>query len=193
MDFLLQLWLPIAVSAAAVFVMSSIIWMASPLHKHDYKDPGDKEETILSMVRGGGFEPGVYFVPWCKGKKDPAAAEKMKAGPWVLMIVMSQPSFGKSLGMWFFNSLLISLFAGYIGSVTLSHGLGFSEVFQVLGTAALLGYAGYAIPMSTWHGLPWRQLPGRLVDGVIYAAITGAVFAWLWPKAAGPVIEGLGV
>ena len=50
-----------------------------PLHKHDYKNPGDKEGPLTDL-RAKSFEPGVYMVPWCHGKeKDPATADKMKA------------------------------------------------------------------------------------------------------------------
>ena len=70
---LVVLWMPILLSAVIVFVASSIIWMATPLHKHDYKNPGDKEDSIISMLKSAAFEPGVYSVPWCHGKeKDPA-------------------------------------------------------------------------------------------------------------------------
>ncbi|CAG1007886.1 hypothetical protein PHYC_03491 [Phycisphaerales bacterium] len=196
MDFLTALWLPIVVSAVIVFVASAITWMASPLHKHDYKDPGDKEETILGMLRAGGFAPGVYFVPWCKGAKDKNAetAAKMKQGPWAMLTVMGEPpNFGRSLAMWFVNLLLISLFVAYVAhNAGLPNGANYLTIFRVAGAAAFLGYAGYAIPLSTWHALPWSQLPGRLIDGAIYSVLTAGTFGWLWPDAAAkiPAIGG---
>lgn len=185
---LLDLWKPILLSAVVLFIASSILWMATPLHKHDYKDPGDKEGPILSMLRSAGMRPGVYYVPWCQGQnpKDPAVAEKLKAGPWAMLKVQSgPPHMGKMLGLWMLHLLIVGLFVGYLAShAGLTPGAKYLSVFRVTGTAALLAHAGYALPMSIWHGNPWSQLPGRLLDGVIYALLTAGVFGWLWPAAS---------
>lgn len=191
---LLSLWLPILLTVVAVFVASSIIWMASPLHKHDYKSPGDKEGPIMDLVRNHAFEPGVYYVPWCgshdgsKKKPTPEMMEKMKAGPWAMLTVMpGAPNMGKLLGAWALHIFIVTLLVAYIASISRMAGAGFMPVFQVATTAALLAHAGYALPMSIWHAQPWSQLPGRLVDGVIYAVITGSIFAGLWPAASATV------
>src|SRR5262245_41049002 len=116
---LFSLWLPILVAAVGCFVASSIIWMASPLHKHDYKDPGDKEGPLMDLLRTRGFGPGVYMVPWCGGqnKPSPEVLEKMKAGPWAMLTVMpGQPNMGKMLGLWMLNLLVVSALVGYIAS-----------------------------------------------------------------------------
>jgi hypothetical protein len=189
-----DLWMPIVISAVIVFIASAVIWMASPLHRHDFKDPGDKEETILGMLRSGNFAPGVYYVPWCKGGKDksPQTMEKMKQGPWAMLTVMPcMPNFGKSLGLWFVHLLIVSTFVAYLASHSLSAAATYLEVFRVTGTAALLAYAGYALPMCIWHAVPWAQLPGKVIDGVIYALLTAGVFGWQWHHAvskAAPVI-----
>lgn len=186
---LTQLWLPILVSAAITFVASAILWMALPIHKHDYKNPGDKEGDILGLVRSAGLKPGVYYVPWCQGKqKDPAVMERMKTGPWAMLTVMpSGPNMGKMLGMWFLHLLIVGVFVAYVSSHA---GLGvrtadnYLSIFRVAGASALLAHAGYALPMCIWHGQPWSQLPGRLFDGVVYALLTAGAFAWLWPTTA---------
>lgn len=189
MEFLNELWLPIIASAFAVFVASSIIWMASPLHKHDYKNPGDAEGTITNMVRQAGLAAGVYYVPWCQGKdmKDPAVQAKMKAGPWAQLIVMpGAPNMGKLLLMWMVHLVIVGVFVAYLVQLSgVTHAVPpatkaeFLAVFRVSGTAALLAHAGYALPLSIWHGQPWSQTPGRILDGIIYAAITGAIFGAL--------------
>lgn len=184
---LLSLWLPILLVTLACFIASSVIWMASPLHKHDYKDPGDKEGPILDMLRAHSLEPGVYYVPWCAGAKakDPEAQSRMKAGPWAMLTVIpGAPNMGKMLGAWAGHLLIVTLLVAYIASVSRAPGAGFAGVFQVTTTAGLLAHGGYALPMCIWHGQPWSQLPGRLIDGVIYAVITGAIFGSLWPAAA---------
>jgi len=186
MDFLAHLWLPILASAAMVFVASSIIWMATPLHKHDYKNPGDKEESIVGMLRSSALEPGVYYVPWCQGKdKRAETMAKMKTGPWAMLTVMTgPPNMGKMLGMWFAHLVIVGVFVAYVAHLAVTPGMKYLEVFRVAGAAALLAHAGYALPMAIWHGMPWRQVPGRLIDGVIYALLTAGVFAAFWPHHA---------
>jgi hypothetical protein len=183
---LLDLWLPILLSAVLVFVASSIIWMASPLHKHDYKNLGEKEGPLLDMLRSASFAPGVYYVPWCHGKpSDSAMADKLKRGPWAMLTVMTgAPHMGKMLGAWFTHLIIVGVFVAYLAShAGLAPGAEYLHVFRVTGTSALLAYAGYAMPMCIWHGMPWSQLPGRVIDGVIYALLTAGTFAWLWPSA----------
>lgn len=186
MDMLVSLWLPILLSAVCVFVASSIIWMALPIHKKDYKDPGAKEADILEAVNRWSLEPGVYPVPHCKGgsKPDAATMEKMKKGPWAMVTVIAEgPNMGKMLGMWIVNLLLVSFMVAYVGAATMPAGTEYLKVFQVIGGTAFLAYTGNALTMSIWQGMPWSQLPGRIFDGVVYALLTAGVFGWLWPKA----------
>lgn len=189
---LLSLWLPILLVTVACFVASSVIWMASPLHKHDYKDPGDKEGTILDMLRAAALAPGVYYVPWCNPKilkEDPSAMERAKAGPWAMLTVMpGLPNMGKNLGAWALHLVIVTSLVAYITAAGRAPGAGFLAIFQVATTAGLLAHAGYALPMCIWHGQPWSQLPGRLADGVIYALITGAILGAMWPGAAAPAV-----
>lgn len=42
------LWLPILVSAAFVFVVSAIIWMAMPWHKSDFNKSNNEEGVRLA-------------------------------------------------------------------------------------------------------------------------------------------------
>ncbi|MBL8764686.1 MAG: hypothetical protein JNM07_10505 [Phycisphaerae bacterium] len=185
---LLALWKPILLSAALVFVASSIIWMALPIHKNDYKGPGDKEEGLIAALRTAGLSPGVYYLPWCgqQNPNDPAVRAKLSAGPWALLSVQpGPPNMGKMLGAWFTHLLIVSVFVAYVAA---NSGMGdkapYLEVFRLAGTTALLAHAGYAMPMSIWHGLPWSHLPGRVFDGVVYALLTAGSFAWLWPRVA---------
>ncbi|MBI1189895.1 MAG: hypothetical protein GC200_04340 [Tepidisphaera sp.] len=183
---LASLWLPILVSTVLVFVASSIIWMASPLHKHDYKDPGDKEAPLLEFLRQHAFEPGVYYVPWATHKemKNPETGEKFKRGPWAMLNVFpGMPNMGRNLSLWFVHILIVTTLAAYIGANTLIAGAAYLKVFQIVGTAAILAHAGYALPLCIWHGQPWSQLPGRVIDGLIYGLLTAGVFGWLWPHA----------
>jgi hypothetical protein len=186
MQILIDLWLPILLSAVGAFVASSILWMATPLHKGDYTAPPD-EDGLQRLIRDKGFRPGQYYIPWCTGgnMKDPAFLERMKNGPWGMLIVMGgPPSFGKSLGLWFLNQLLLAAIIGYAAGAAFGVSLdtSASKIVQVVGTIALLAYAGSWMEGAIWRGWPWRVAFVRLVDGLVYAAVTTAIFAWLWPR-----------
>ena len=84
---LADLWLPILVSAAVVFVASFIAWTISPHHKGEWK-PLPDEAAFLASVRDR-IPAGQYMFPHCdpSQRKDPQAMERMKAGPHGVMIV----------------------------------------------------------------------------------------------------------
>jgi hypothetical protein len=189
---LIELWLPILACSILVFIASSVIWMALPIHKKDYRGLPN-ENAIVEPIRQQRLTPGVYMFPWadCHGKKltdaeKAAHAEKFKQGPWgTLTIGPGGFNFGKTLGTWFAHILIVTCVIAYLTSVALPAGAHYLSVFRVAGTAALLAYAGGALPRCIWEGKPWSQLPAALFDGVVYTAITAGTFGWLWPHAAG--------
>jgi len=191
MIHLVDLWMPILVASVLVFIASAILWMASPLHKGDYKDPGDNELPLMDFIRSHNFAPGLYHIPWCNRGKDksPEGLARMKGGPWAQLIVMpALPNFGRALGIWFVHLIVISTIIAYVmGHSGVGPKIEYMYIFRLAFVLGLLGYGGYAIPMSNWHALPWSQLPGRLVDAVIYAALTAGSFAWLWPEGGAMV------
>ncbi|MBU6411881.1 MAG: hypothetical protein KGS45_00265 [Planctomycetes bacterium] len=183
---LTSLWLPILLSTVFCFIASSIIWMASPLHKKDYENPGEHEGSMLDLLRRAGFTPGVYVFPWCThGKPTPEMLEKMKTGPWAHMTVMQgPPSMAKPLILWFVYLLAIGITVGYVGAASgLGAGVNYLRVFQIVGVSAFLVHVMGSLPMYIWMGQPWKTLPGRIVDGLIYTGLTAGTFGWLWPKA----------
>ena len=56
------LWLPILLSAVVVFIVSSIIHMATPWHKGDYLKIPD-EDKAMDALRPLAIPPGDYMVP----------------------------------------------------------------------------------------------------------------------------------
>jgi hypothetical protein len=185
MDFIVELWKPIVLSAVIVHVASAIVWMVLPIHKNDYKGAGDKEKSILDVLRSAALSPGVYCVPWClpgAEKKDPALAERMKTGPNASITILSgPPNMGTSMAMWVLNLLIVGVIVAYIASHAGLDGAKYLRVFQLVGATAFLAHAGNAMTMSIWLGMPWSQLPGRVIDGLIYSLLTAGTFAWLWP------------
>jgi O-antigen ligase len=90
-------WLPILVSAALVFVAGSVIHMASPWHKNDYRKAPNEDGVMDALT-------------------------------------------------------------------------------------AFVGYALALWQMSIWYRRAWSTTIRATVDGLIYACLTGGVFAWLWPR-----------
>ena len=71
MTGIMSLWLPILLSAVAVFVISSIIHMVSPWHKDDYKRLPD-EDAFRAGVGPLAIPPGDYMVPRPMGRQEMA-------------------------------------------------------------------------------------------------------------------------
>jgi hypothetical protein len=192
---LASLWLPIVVSAVAVFIASSIVWMVLPHHRSDYKELPD-EDGMRDTLRRMAVPRGMYTVPHCNHgpeMKDPAFQAKVKEGPWAWMIVWDRwPNMGKALGTWIAYLLVVSLFVAYIGANALPAGSEFARVFQVTGAAAFMAYALSAVPEAIWKGFPWPFVIKEMIDGLVYALLTAGVFAWLWPnvEAALPAAAG---
>ena len=179
---LLSLWMPILLSAVAVFIASSLIWMVLQYHNSDWKKTAD-EEALRAALKG--LAPGGYSVPWCgsnKDRADPAWQAKMKEGP-VAMFTVLQPGggMGKQLGQWFVYCVVISTLVAYVAGTTLMTGTDCMKVFQVTATVAVLAYAGSAACQSIWFGQAWSRTFKDILDGIIYGHVTAGIFCWLWP------------
>lgn len=184
---LLDLWLPILLSAVIVFVASSVIHMALPLHKNDSRSLPN-EEQVLAALRAGGAAPGQYMFPRPSSMKDMCSPEmlaKFKQGPVGNMNLMPNgaPSMGKSLGQWFTLSLAISAFVAYAAGLGLERGADGMLVFRVASAVALLGYGVSSATDSIWKGVPWSVTAKFMFDGLVYALVTGGTFCWLWPAS----------
>lgn len=185
MEFLAVLWLPILLSAVFVFVVSSIIHMATPMHKGDHQQIPN-EDAVLDTMRKQGVKPGAYAFPYVSCMKDRGAEEtaaRMKQGPAGFLIVSPPGGFqlGRSLVMWFIYSLLVGLFVAYVTWHALGAGVGYRAVFRVAGVAAILAYAFGYLQDPIWKGVRWSTSIKFVIDGVIYGLVTAGTFGWLWP------------
>ena len=183
---LTALWLPILLSTVIVFFASFIMHMVLAYHKSDYRKLPD-EDRVTHALRNAGVTRGpAYFFPYCSFEemKSAPVIEKMKRGPVGLLTVLPSgpPAMGKNLVQWFLYCLVISIFAAYLSSRTLVPGSAFVPVFRVVGTAALLGYGAAHAQESIWGGRSWVITLKHLFDSLIFALLTAATFAWLWPK-----------
>ena len=102
---ILALWLPILLSAVIVFVVSSIIHMASPWHKNDYPRMPN-EDQVRNALRPLAIPPGDYMVPRPTAREEmrsPEFAEKVKQGPNMIVTVLPNGpwSMKANLTQWF--------------------------------------------------------------------------------------------
>src|SRR5438067_195398 len=96
-----QLWIPILLSAALVFVASSLIHMVFKWHNSDYHGFSNEDE-VRAVIRKGNPAPGGYIVPYCADPKDmakPEMVKKFEEGPnaFVSLMKPSKPSMTKPL------------------------------------------------------------------------------------------------
>ncbi|MEO6969134.1 MAG: hypothetical protein ABI132_11875 [Rhodanobacteraceae bacterium] len=182
-----SLWLPILLSAVFVFIASALINMFLKFwHTPDYRKFANEDE-VRAAIRNGNPAPGQYALPWCgpEAMKDPAMKEKFKQGP-VGMVQLRRPgsmNMGASLAQWFVFCLLVSVFCALLGVGVLVPSADHRLIFHTIALAALMGYAFGSFPDAIWWGFPWRTAVKYIIDGVIYAVITGFTFVWLWPAA----------
>jgi hypothetical protein len=182
-----SLWLPVVVSAVVVFVASSILHMALRYHKADYKSLPN-EGAVREAVGKGDPAPGIYITPHCtdmKQLKDPAVQAQYVKGPIALLTVFPKgvPNMAKHLTLWFALNLLVSFVAAYVARYTLQPGDDGLLVMRITGTVAFASYAVSELSNSIWKGQPWANTTRFLLDGAIYALLTGLTFQMMWPAA----------
>ena len=88
---------------------------------------------------------------------------------------------GRSLLLWFLYSVVVSVFAGYVGGRALPAGADYLRVFQIVGTTAIAGYTLALAQQSIWYARGWGLAARSAIDGIIYGALTAGTFGWLWP------------
>lgn len=182
---ILDLWMPILVSAVLVFAVSSVLHMVFKYHNKEYR-PLPREAETLAALRAAGLEPGLYHFPHCASMKEmgtPEMLEKMKQGPVGLMTVLPSgpPRMGGYLVKWFLYCVLVGVFVAYIVGHMFGPGMPYRPVFRFAGAVAFMGYALTSLVGSIWKGQPWSATLKETFDGLLYALTTAGAFGWLWP------------
>jgi hypothetical protein len=183
---LLALWLPILVATVLVFVASNIVWMVLPHHKSDTRKLPD-EAAALETLGKQGLKPGVYRFPAADSMaqmKEPAFTAKLEKGPVGYLTILPSGPFGmgKQMAGWTIHILVMSFLVAYVASRTLAPGAPYLAVFRLVGTVAILAYAGAQAPHAIWWGKPWSNTWKEIADGVLYGLVTAGAFGWLWPR-----------
>lgn len=179
------LWLPVLLSAALVFVASSVVWMALPHHRDDFAGVPD-EDAVREALSGPDVTPGQYRVPHAPDREAWEGDEmqrKLEEGPVAFLTVVpdGRPSMAKQFVQWFVYAAAVSAVAGYVAAATLPAGAGYLEVFRVTGTVAWVAYGWAYLGDSVWFGRPWGFSAKMVLDALLYGLLTAGVFGWLWP------------
>ena len=182
---IVSLWLPILLSAVAVFLVSSVIHMVFQYHKTDFKKI-PSEDQVMEDLQKSNIPPGEYHFPRAKDMKEMGSSEfieKMKRGPVGFMTVLENapPNMGKQLFLWFIYSIIVGIFAAYIAGNALAPGAHYLSVFRFAGATAFVGYSLALLQNSIWYKRNWAATLKSMFDGLIYALFTAGVFGWLWP------------
>lgn len=181
---IVALWLPILLTALAVFLMSSVIHMVLGYHAGDYgKLPN--EDAAADAMRGAA--PGSYVIPHAPNPtamKDPEWIAKRERGPnaHVLIGPSGNTGMGPMLAQWFALALAVACFAAYVASRALGPGAAYLEVFRFTGAVTFVAYAVGSWIDSVWFYRPWSTSLKNTLDALIYALLTGGIFGWLWPS-----------
>ena len=186
MELLSQLWLPILVLAALVFVASFVSWMVLPLHKKEWAQMPDEGDFFVKLGALG-LEPGKYMFPAYGDRetaKSPEFLAKWEAGPHgVIQIWGRRPNFVRNLALTFVFYLVTAYFVAYLtwNAVGVGPDVTYGHVFRIAGVAAILAYLFAAIPNAIWFQKPLAGLFADLVDGVVFGLLTAGAFAGFWP------------
>ncbi len=185
MTELTALWLPILLSAVAVFIVSSIIHMVLPWHKSDFRKVPN-EDKLMDAMRPFNIPPGDYMMPRCTSSREmnsPEFTERLNKGPVMVATILPSGvgSMGPALIQWFIYCLIVALFAGYIAGRALPPGADYLAVFRFVGTVAFMGFAFAYWQNSIWYKRSWWVTFKITIDGLIYGLVAAGVFGWLWP------------
>jgi hypothetical protein len=186
MTSMAALWLAILVSSVLVFVASSVIHMVSGWHTSDYP-PFPRESDVLDALRPIALPPGDYLMPRPASMaemKSPEFVARISRGPVVLMTVFPNgpAQMGGTMVRWFLYLIVVSAIAAFVAATALPPAAPAGQIWRLVFTTAFAGYALGLWQLSIWYRRAWSITIKATVDAAIYAAITAAVFAWLWPQ-----------
>ena len=176
-----DLWLPILVSAAVVWIASALVWTVLPWHKSDFSRTTD-EEAVRAALKG--LQPGSYNIPHCRDQKEsqtPEMRQKFADGPLAFLTVLpnGMPPMGRNMALMFGYFVFVGILCAYFVSRTTGPDSNYLEVFRIAGTVAWIANVVAHIPESVWFGRPLSSTAKSLFDALIYGLLTGGVFGWL--------------
>ena len=184
MSFIIELWMPILLSAVFVFIASSLIHMVFQ-GWHGSDCAGLKGEAeVMRTLREAGNGPGEYMMPYAPSMKEmesPQFCAKMEEGPVGRVTIMAGNSFhlSSSLVKWFIASLVISIICAYVAQFALAADADYLLIFRLTSVVAFCAYSFAHIHKYIWEGATCKVATKYVIDGLIYALLTGGTFGWL--------------
>ena len=180
---LLSLAVPIIVSAVALFFASFLSWMVLQLHKNDWRKL-EKEDEFLLAAGKCDIPVGSYMFPRANSPAEMQTEEFKKrfdAGPRGVMTILPKVNMGQNLALTFLYFLTVSFCIAYLASIVLPRGTGFFLViFRFVSTAAFMMFLAAMVQHAIWFR---TRIVGHVIESIAYAAITGLIFAALWPAS----------
>lgn len=178
---IMSLWLPILVSAGAVWIASAIIWMVMPWHKTDFSPVNDESAARAALK---GLAPGQYMLPFCidpKQLEDADMQRKFVEGPlgYITIAQSGVPKMGGRMLQSMIYNIVVGIICAYILTRTASLAGDYLHVFRIAGTVAFISYGVAFIQDAIWFSRPWSSVAKTFLDALIYALLTGGVFGWL--------------
>lgn len=180
MEFLVNLWLPILLSAVALWIASSVFWTVMPHHNQDFTKLPD-EDGLMKSISDLGVPPGKYLFPYpydCGDNRE-AVMEKYKQGPRGTLVTWGMPNMGRNLGLTLVYFLLIATVTAYVATAATEgrEDLNFLKVLQIVGGIGVLVFCSSGQLHAIWFP---RRMIMEFVDGIAYGLILGLIFASLW-------------
>ncbi len=183
-----SLWLPILLSAVAVFIASSIIHMVLGYHAADYKKlpaeddvdgrpsevrhPARRLPGAVRRQREGDEGPGFHGeVQGRAANHDDRHGQRRRdehgaaVHPVVPVLHRSSASRPRTSP-----------------AARSPPGAHYLAVFRFAGATAFFGYSLALWQSSIWYRKSWGTTIRLTIDGLIFGLLTGGFFGWLWPR-----------
>ncbi|HMS54864.1 MAG TPA: hypothetical protein PKA27_05645 [Fimbriimonadaceae bacterium] len=179
MQFLMDQWMAIVVSAVLVFIASFLTHMVLPLHKGEFKKLVD-EDGVMNTVST--VSPGLYMFPCVNNASEmnsPEFKAKVEKVPNGLLVVWpGGVNMGQNLGLTLLFYLVVGVFVAYIGTHAIPESAAYLTKFRLCGAVAFCAHGLGWMSFFIWYryGKFWPNF----VDSLIYALVTAGTFAWLW-------------
>nr|WP_315469727.1 hypothetical protein [uncultured Undibacterium sp.] len=183
---LLNLWLPILVTAIGVFVASSLIHMVFKWHNSEYR-PLPNEDDVRKVLNSAKLEAGLYSTPHCTDMKEiesEAMQQKFREGPVALITLRTPgaPAMGQYLTQWFILNLVIAGLGGLLALQAYGLHANPAVAGHFVGIFSLIAYGCGTVQESIWMGRPWSASLKNLLDALIYGTVSAIAFWQLWPS-----------
>src|SRR6516225_2187778 len=175
-----QIVFAIVVSAVVLFFASFLSWMVLQLHKTDWKKIA-KEDELMATVKQCDLPVGSYMFPRCDNRaqmQTPEFQAKHAAGPRGVLTIMAPVNMGQNLGLTMLYFLAVSGGLAGLTSIAFPHGEHFHMIFGFVFLAAIMAFLAAMVQHAIWFR---PRIVGHLIESVFYAALTGVIFALMWP------------